>query len=600
MKKIIWINQSPFSLPRILIVFLLTSLIIIFLIAQLTGINENTGWKTIHQQAPLLFLVELLPIAFILFLWFVSSNRESEDKNLKKEKEKQELLHTISTTVDKIKAGSYDKENDRTGIDVIDTALREIHDKFKHDTEQEKLRSWGNEGLALFREVMGSHQSIKSMCEELISKLTKYIGAAQGGIFLLNDDQTLELTACYAFERKKYLTKTVEPGVGLVGQCFLERHPIFLTKVPDSYLHITSGLGLANPNCVLIVPLNLKDSTVGVMELAGFKVFEKYQLEFIEKLAEALSQSIISIRTGEETKKLLEKSLSREQEMKDQEERMRQNMEELYVTQEDMRKINLEMEEIFKAIDTLTSTLELDREGKIIKLNDRLLQTLSSSAQDLYGRNFVSLLHKPEETDTYKAAWPEILRGKPSEKVFTILDANKNLKWLRTGFYPLHGKNGTERIICFLTDITEIKNKEVQLDKVNKEMEATRKMLIKILNEIPLKVFLKQYNGKFFVVNDAVSRFHGFKTPEGLIGKSDFDFYDHKVAAEWLEAEHQIIATGRKEYIHEDGGKILSTVKMPFFIDPVNETGLLGFQADVTELMELRKKMEAYEARAVR
>ena len=169
-------------------------------------------------------------------------------------------------------------------------------------------------------------------------------------------------------------------------------------------------------------------------------------------------------------------------------------------------------------------------------------------------------------------------------------DSSKRSKWLRTGFYPLQGKEGTDRIICFLTDISEIKTKELELDIVNQNMEAFRKMLIRILNEIPLKVFLKQYNGKFFIVNDAVSAFHGFDTPEGMIGKSDFDFYAHDDAAEWLEAEHKIIAEGKTDYVHEDSGKILHTVKMPFYIDPLKETGLLGFQADVTELEQLKKQ----------
>ena len=52
----------------------------------------------------------------------------------------------------------------------------------------------------------------------------------------------------------------------------------------------------------------------------------------------------------------------------------------------------------------------------------------------------------------------------------------------------------------------------------------------------------------------------------------------------------KIIATGRTEYIHPDGGKILHTIKMPFHIDPLNEMGALGLQADVTELETLRKE----------
>ena len=59
------------------------------------------------------------------------------------------------------------------------------------------------------------------------------------------------------------------------------------------------------PGCLLIVPLNLKESTIGVLEIASFKTFKKYELEFIEKVAEAFAQSISTIRVSEETKKLL-------------------------------------------------------------------------------------------------------------------------------------------------------------------------------------------------------------------------------------------------------------------------------------------------------
>ncbi|MBA4053781.1 MAG: hypothetical protein C0490_03640, partial [Marivirga sp.] len=552
------------------------------------------GLSALHEQAPTVIFFELLPVTLIFFLFFITRKKFHEDTTQEYQNTKDQLIKNISGTIEKIKAGDYDKEKDVTGEVIIDTALREIYDKFKTDADNERHRSWANEGLAVLREVMSSHTEIKSMSEELVSRLVKYIGANQGGAFILNNENRLELLACYAFERKKFLNKTVDPGEGLVGQCFLERHSIYLTKVPENYVNITSGLGMANPQCILIVPLNLKENAVGVLEIAGFKPFKKYQLDFIEKVAEAFAQSISTIRVSEETKILLEKSLSREHEMKDQEEQMRQSMEELYVTQEDMRKVNLEMEELFKAINALTETVELNRQGNIIKLNDRFLQTLRFTAQELYGKPFIALLESGDAAETFNLAWQKVLAGQPLEHVFTFIDADKKSCWLRTGFYPLQGKDGIERILVFLNNITAIKINEMQLDKVNQEMESTRKMLIRILNEIPLKVFLKQYNGKFFVVNDTVSRFHGFDSPEGLIGKSDFDFYDQKDASEWLEAEHKIIASGRTEYIHEDGGKILQTIKMPFYIDPLNETGLLGLQADVTELEKLRKEKNGH------
>jgi PAS domain S-box-containing protein len=589
MENAFFVNKTPFIKGRLALALSVALLFSIVAVYQLS--TQVSPWPTLHAKAPLVLLLELLPVWLVLFLLFATSKHFYDRRQLQETETKDHFVKNVSDIIQKIKSGEYNADRDVTGERLLDTSLSEIYKKFKTDADNERHRSWGNEGLARFREIMGSHTEIKALNDAFISQLIQYVDANQGGVFILNDERHLELSACYAFERKKYLTKTVLPGEGLVGQCFLEGHSIYLTKVPDDYVNITSGLGAANPQCILLVPLKVKEETLGVIELAAFKPFKKYKLDLIEKAAEALAQSISTVRVSEDTKKLLDKSLSREREMKDQEERMRQNMEELYVTQEDMRKVNLEMEELFKAINTLTATAELNLQGNILKLNDRLLQTLRFTAQDLYGKSFESLLTRDDQNvQTFANAWRAVQSGDSAEHVFTFHDSQKNQHWLRTGFYPLQGNDGVERILVFINDITEIKNKETELDQLNAAMEATRKMLIRILNEIPLKVFLKQYNGKFFVVNDAVSRFHGFDSPEGLIGKSDFDFYSAQDASDWLEAEHQIIATGRTEYIHPDGGKILHTIKMPFHIDPLNEMGILGLQADVTELETLRKE----------
>jgi PAS domain-containing protein len=590
MSRIINLNKNSFSRDRLFI-----SLIIIsgFCGWVVYGLSSSTGgWISLHAEHPSVVFIELLPVILIGFLLYTTSSRHQETKENEHQTLRKALIHSVANTIGKIKTGEYDRSKDITGEKEIDVALREIYDKFRADADDERNRSWINEGLALFRQIMGTHNEVKAMCDEILSKLVKYVNAAQGGIFITTEDKNLALTSCYAFERKKYLTKTVVPGEGLVGQCYLEGHRIYMTKVPQEYVNITSGLGGANPECILILPLKLKDDILGVLEIASFKPMKTHELDLMERAAEALAQSISAIHINEQTRKLLDQSLGREREMKDQEERMRQSLEELYVTQEEMRKINLEMEELFKAINALTATVELNTRGEIIKLNDRFTNTLNIDAGALYGHELKSFLSAEKDgKESFARLWPSVKNGQPAEKVFSFVDSKQELRWLRTGFYPLQGKDGTERIICFLNDVSEILLKEIELDKLNREVEAFRKMLIRILNEIPLKIFLKQYDGRFFVVNDAVSSFHGFDSPDGLIGKSDFDFYDHKDASEWLAAEHKIIGDGRTEYIHEDGGRILHTVKMPFYIDPLNETGLLGYQADVTELEHLKKRL---------
>lgn len=156
----------------------------------------------------------------------------------------------------------------------------------------------------------------------------------------MNNEDTenpkLHLMSCFAYERKKFLEKSIEIKEGLLGQCFLEGQTIFMTDVPQEYIKIKSGLGDAPPGCLLIVPLKVNESIYGVIEVASFHKMEQYQIEFIEKLAENIAAAISSIQINERTKMLLQSTQQQAEEMRSQEEEMKQNMEELSATQEEM------------------------------------------------------------------------------------------------------------------------------------------------------------------------------------------------------------------------------------------------------------------------
>jgi len=221
--------------------------------------------------------------------------------------------------------------------------LIKMRDQMKRVKEEDERRLWTTEGLAKFADVARNNQdNIQNLSNEVVKFLTKYLNAQQGSLFVLQDDDEgdkyLELTACYAFDKKKFIQKRVEIGTGLVGQAYLEGTTNMLTQIPNGYISITSGLGDATPTCLIIVAMKYNEQVEAIFELAGFKKYEEHEVLFLEKAGEVIASSIYSTKTNEKTTRLLQESQEQAETLKAQEEELRQNMEELQATQENMRR----------------------------------------------------------------------------------------------------------------------------------------------------------------------------------------------------------------------------------------------------------------------
>jgi transcriptional regulator with GAF, ATPase, and Fis domain len=163
------------------------------------------------------------------------------------------------------------------------------------------------------------------------------------------------MTACYAFDRQKFLKKRIEVGEGLVGRCYQEQEKIFLTEIPVDYIKITSGLGDNSPTCLLLIPLAYNDNIFGIMEIASFNEYRDFEIEFIERIGESIAATISSVKANIQTAILLEQSQQQAEEMSSQEEEMRQNMEELRATQEQSSRRE---EELTREVEMLKKKLQ--------------------------------------------------------------------------------------------------------------------------------------------------------------------------------------------------------------------------------------------------
>ena len=269
--------------------------------------------------------------------------------------------------------GNFDSEfKPLSEDDVLGNSLLEMRDELKKASEEEEKRKvednqrhWASQGIAMFSDILRQDKdNLEELSYNIISNMVKYTNSNQGGMFILNDNDKdhvfLQMTACYAYDRKKFLKKEIQIGEGLVGRCYQEKEKIHLTEIPNDYIKITSGLGDDNPKSLLLMPLVYNDVTYGIIEIASFNEYMQHEIEFMERISESIAATISSVKSNIQTAELLERSQQQAEEMSSQEEEMRQNMEELRATQEQSARreeeLKKEVEELRKRLKDLNET----------------------------------------------------------------------------------------------------------------------------------------------------------------------------------------------------------------------------------------------------
>ncbi len=410
-----------------------------------------------------------------------------------------DIIHSLNTLISGLRntaifsneIGKGNFESKFTSLskdDTLGNSLLSMRQSLKHAKEEEEKRQrdderrkWAADGLAEFNELV--HQnvgSLQKLCDLTLSKLVKYIKANQGGIFILTDENNtekyFELVSSFAYNRKKFLEKRISPTEGLIGSCALEKQTIYMTDVPDNYVEIESGLGTANPNNILIVPIKLDDKVLGVVELASFVNFEPYVIAFVEKFAENFASTLNTVKINTMTKVLLDESEHKSYEMKMQEEEMRQNLEILQTTQEIAQRKQSEMEGILKALDTSFLVCELDMNANIVKVNNEFLELFKLSHEEVSEKGISKIFSRIED-NAY--LWAKLKEGKPQKREQNIIIDNKEY-WLSETYTPIFSEEGVPyKVLNIAVDITASKKQELEIQQLLSDSERKAEKLFK-------------------------------------------------------------------------------------------------------------------------
>lgn len=449
-----------------------------------------------------------------------------------------QTLRTLISNLDetshfaiKIGEGNFSTEfKPRSKHDVLANSLLVMRDnliKAENEAEQRKIentqRNWASQGLAEFNEVLrNAGDDMQVLSNRVIERLVRYLDANMGGIYIVDDsdpaDIHLELTAFYAYDRLKYAKQRIEVGENLVGQCFRENETVYMTDIPKDYVHISSGLGEADPTCLVIVPLKVNAETFGIVELASFQVIEKYQVEFIEKIGETIASTIASVKINMNTAKLLEESHQKSERLAQQEAEVHKNIETLKAKIESLEELNkrdsVKYQKLHDDFENQAETnasviqklndknealkdelmtnqyilnnsagyYELDAQGFFINMNTRLLNAIVMQYSEIDSHDIRSYMVDEESIKNFDEGLKKLADGL-IYSALTRYSFNGKVVFLNETFTPIRDEYNVLTKICVISknithSIEHVKGLEQQIADLKSENEMLNNKVI--------------------------------------------------------------------------------------------------------------------------
>lgn len=151
------------------------------------------------------------------------------------------------------------------------------------------------------------------------------------------------------------------------------------------------------------------------------------------------------------------------------------------------------------------------------------------------------------------------------------------------------------RMIGSVTDITERKMAARVLEERESYLRAT-------LDNFPFLIWLKDQHSHFLTVNQVFASAAGRRTPDEIVGLSDFDIWPAELAAAYQADDLEVMRSGSEKSVEEElvtngERRWIETYKHPVFSASGEVIGTVGFARDITEKHQLAEALAQSELR---
>lgn len=512
-----------------------------------------------------------------------------------------EMLKKNAEFAQKIGEGKYDavfgsaSENDTLGV-----ALLNMRNNLVINDQKEKERTWIVLGLAEASEILRTRDTLDALGGDIIKYIVNKVNAIQGAFYIINEEEkTINLSNSFAYNRKKFLKKSFRFAEGLVGQAVSEMGMVLRTEIPGDYMTVSSGiLGDRKPSCVLIMPLIANEEAYGVIELAGFSKFDSSQIKFIQELSTMLASTIFNIKINEQTRRLLAESQALSIDLREKQEVLRQNAEEMHATQEELEQSNKKLAEQMEEVNHTRNRMQLllenasevitiyEEDGKIRYISPSVETILGYTANDIQGTSDLEHVH-PEEKEIFIDLFKQLkqtLEGQVTAQ-FRYVNKHGDYIWIEATGTNFMSNSAIKGYILNSRDITERRTAE-QEQRMRSKMQA--------LSENSLDLITRLEAGSISYINPVIETYTGQETSVFINKKVEDTSLDSSVLQHWLKIVEEVNRSGEKvstemDFPSELGNRVMQINAIPEFNEQKHIESVLVVSHDITDrkLIEL-------------
>jgi CheY-like chemotaxis protein/signal transduction histidine kinase/HAMP domain-containing protein len=255
----------------------------------------------------------------------------------------------------------------RGEVSYLKDNINEMIRNLKETTQKNAQQDWLKTNLARFTRLLQGQRDLQAVTKLILSELAPLVSAHHGVFYMMDagdSDARLRMIASYGYRSSRKLPTSFLPGEGLVGQCALEKVRIWLTDVPRDYIVVSSGLGAAPPNNIVVLPILFEQQVKAVIEIASLDRFTETHLSFLDQLMESIGVVLNTIEANSRTESLLTQSQSLAQELQQTNQELAEKARLLSEQNIEVERKNREVEQAKLALEEKATQLALSSKYK--------------------------------------------------------------------------------------------------------------------------------------------------------------------------------------------------------------------------------------------